>query len=177
MTKVNLSSNIDPNLKAEIERIVRYVVNEIVKKNPSYEHYKNDLIQEGMVKALESFSSFDPSKSNLNTFISRCVRNELINYLKGFFKISPNTIDDISEVMDIPDPRSNKYEFLMIEKEILDFISKNPSLFTEDDKEIFILWMEGFKYKEIARKVGKSKKYIDNSIQKTKKIIMRNFKL
>ncbi|MGC8870130.1 MAG: hypothetical protein ACP5PT_03450 [Brevinematia bacterium] len=173
MSKSKITSHIvdDPNLRGEIEKVVKYVVDDIIRKNPYYDRYRADLIQEGIVKAI------DPKKSKLSTFISRCVKNELINYLKSFFKISPSALEDISETFDVPDPKSKDYEFKIMEKEIFEFIEKNTSLFTNEDKEIFTLWMGGCKYKDIAKKVGKSKKYVDNSIQRTKKIIIRNFGL
>ncbi|MEN2997802.1 MAG: sigma-70 family RNA polymerase sigma factor [Brevinematia bacterium] len=160
----------------EIEKVVRSVVFNFVKKNPQYSNMVSDLLQEGMVKALEVMRKFDPSKGvKMKTFLSRCIKNEIINRLKE--EASRSKILGAVEEMEIVDTRSLSYDLNLLEKQISAFIESNPSLFSEEDREIINLRVMGYKYEEIAKKIGKNKKYIDNSLQKIKRIISEKFKL
>ncbi|MFN4244857.1 MAG: sigma-70 family RNA polymerase sigma factor [Brevinematia bacterium] len=159
-----------------IIQVVKNVVFDFVKKNPSYNSMVNDLIQEGMLKAMEVIDKFDPSKgASIETFVSRCVRNEIINKVKGEY--AKSRILEFIKDSDIPDEKYSNIDLSLLEAQISNFIETNDLLFSEEDREIVNLRMMGCKYEEIAKRIGKNKKYVDNSIQRIKKIILEKFKL
>ncbi|MCX8029409.1 MAG: sigma-70 family RNA polymerase sigma factor [Brevinematales bacterium] len=158
----------------EIRRIVSKVVRDIIKRKPEYRELIQDLIQEGTVKAIESIPKFDRSRgASIRTFVRKCVKNEIINYLKSFSKYKTQELDENLEMVD---SRSSDYELRILEKQVKTFIETNDKLFSEEDKEILDLWLMGYKYKDIAKKIGKTKKYVDNSIQRIKKLLSQHFK-
>lgn len=160
----------------EIESTVRKVVFSIVKKNPRYQGMVNDLIQEGIIKALEVIDKFNPSKGvSFKTFMSKCVKNEIINKLRE--ESQKGNVLELVEGMEIVDAKSSNYDLRILEKQISTFIESNPSLFSEEDKEIINLRIMGYTYEEIARRIGQNKKYVDNSIQRVKRIIYEKFRL
>ncbi len=158
-----------------IHQVVKNVVLDIVKKNPNYSSMTSDLIQEGMIKAIEVIDKFNPSKgAKIETFISRCVKNEIINKIKN--ESTKSKILELISDSEIVDKKHSNIDLSILEVQITNFIENN-TLFSEEDKEIITLRMMGCKYEEIAKKIGKNKKYVDNSIQRIKKIITKKFKL
>jgi len=161
---------------SEIEPLVRGVVFEVIKNNSAYKHIVDDLIQQGFAKAIEVIDKYDSSRgASIQTYIKKCVKNEIINMLREETQIM-KAIKVIDEV-NIVDSSFLKYDLKLLEKHISNFIDANPGLFSEEDKEIIQLRIMGYKYDEIAKKIGKTKKYVDNSIQRIKKIIAKEFKL
>lgn len=157
----------------EIEKIVKNVVFEVLKNNPEYKAITSDLIQEGMLKAMEASDKFDPSKgASFKTFIRRCVKNGIINYLKN---VSKHKSYELSEDLNIIDDKSSNYDLEILEQQIRNFIETNRDLFSEEDIEILTLRTMGYRYEEIATKIGKTKKYVDNALQRIKRIISRKF--
>lgn len=157
----------------EIEKIVKSVVFATIKSNPEYKTIISDLIQEGMLKAIEAIDKFDPSKgASFKTFIRKCVKNEIINYLKN---LSKHKSYESTEDLNIIDNKSSNYDLEILEQQIRNFIETSRDLFSEEDIEILNLRMMGYKYEEIAIKIGKTKKYVDNAIQRIKRIISKKF--
>lgn len=169
-------SGSEPISYQEVEKIVRVVVAKFLKDNPQLSNMANDLFQEGMVKALEVVEKYDPSRGvKIETFLSRCVKNEIINRAKEErFK---RKVLELVEGMEVVDARFSDYELNLLEKQISSFIESDSSPFSDEDREIINLRMMGYKYEEIARKIGRSKKYVDNSLQRIKRIISEKFKL
>ncbi len=134
---------------------------------------KDDLIQEGMIGLLAAIHSFNIEKgASFNTYASKCINNSIQSALRKF-----------SRLKDIP--QSN---LVMLEE---DYLEANAHLSAEDEylanssvnnlnsiiyeelsrfeNEVLRLYIVGCSYSEIAKKLDKNTKAIDNAIQRIRK--------
>lgn len=146
-----------------------------------------DLFQEGTIGFYDSLYSYDESMNvGLAYYIQLCVESSIRTYIrkcrsKSYTLLdSKNSLDmTISEdqnlflidmVMDQSfqtDPVRMYYylEAKRVEAQVL-------SMLTEVERMIYKLKYEGYSYRYIAQKLGKSEKYVDNTLQKIKRILL-----
>lgn len=141
----------------------------------------NDLVQEGMVGLNNAINTFNEShETTFYTYASKCINRKIISYIVRLGRLKNKVLNDsvFLELYDedqsngfgksLADNSYNPENILISEegkKEILDIIDNN---LTDFEKQVIILKINGFKYKEIADMLGRDVKYIDNCIQKIK---------
>lgn len=138
---------------------------------------EEDLIQEGMIGLFKAVQNYDQEKdASFQTFATLCVKRQLystvtasnrkkhgpLNHYISFFT-EQGLDEDFSQMNYNP-------EELFLQKERVqtyyEAIEKNLSKF---EKEVVKLYLDGKNYEEIAKEVGKTKKSIDNAIQRIRK--------
>ena len=161
--------------------------------NQIYERYKNailsyshsvycigadieDVIQEGMLglyKAVEYYNG----KSSFKNFAFTCIKTNIIKAVKKYFtnKSQPlNTSVSLEECERELQRAQENIEDKIIFKERLDMLlndlRKNLSPFEMD---VLNLFLEGYSYSEIAKKLNKPAKTCDNALQRIRKKIAR----
>lgn len=135
---------------------------------------RDDLIQEGMIGLLAAIKSFDCSKKTaFSTYCYTCINNSLQSALRK-----------VSRRKDIP-------QGIVVSLEEITVNSKNTALSAEDsflakesvslltqqlqtelskfENSVLRLHMIGCSYSEIAHKLGKTPKAIDNALQRIRK--------
>jgi RNA polymerase sporulation-specific sigma factor len=134
---------------------------------------KDDLIQEGMIGLLAAINSYNSDKgTKFTTYASRCINNSVQTALRKFTRLKD--IPQSSLVALEEDYFENQVglsaedEYLAKESvtNLTDVLYENLSRF---ENEVLRLYIVGCSYTEIADKLGKNAKAIDNAIQRIRK--------
>lgn len=144
-----------------------------------------DVVQEGRIGLLKAVRNFDSEKlPKFLPFASMCIRRQILTAIKNakrkkhaplnsyisldnstFDEDSDTTLLDIMNCEDISDP-----ETIVIDREnkegIQYIISKSLS---SAEQEVLREYINGHSYKEIADKLGRTTKSVDNALQNLKK--------
>ena len=132
----------------------------------------DDILQEAMIALYKAVSSYDSSKnSSFDAFLTLCVKRHLASAVKNSNRkkhqplntyVSIDSDDTSSFPVAASDPAKTA-----IDREKLDRISFifNTRL-SEYEKKVITLYAEGYSYRLIAEKLGKSVKSIDNAVCK-----------
>ncbi|OQY10115.1 MAG: RNA polymerase subunit sigma-70 [Fusobacteriia bacterium 4572_132] len=146
---------------------------------------KEDLIQEGMIGLLKAIRSYDNEKlASFKTFASVCIKRQLITAIKSASSKKHMILNRATEIVNekneemvtnFQQKRLDSYIFYNPE-EI--FFTKNEMLNLQDYLElnlskfefsVFKLMIKGYGYTDIAEKVNKKIKSIDNAMQRIKR--------
>ena len=148
-----------------------------------YGYEINDLIQEGMLGLNSAIETFDDSlNTKFYTLARVCIERRIINLFKianrEKYKILNESIPIENENYDIEniigDTKSEPLN-IMIESQEKDNIYKGSyNRLSDYEKEVLEYKLQGFSNKEIALKLNKTIKQIDNTIQRIKKKYKNN---
>ncbi len=137
---------------------------------------KDDLIQEAIIGLLKGIKSFDFDKdTSFKTFVILCMRRHIVtaiknsNARKNNVLNTTNFLDDeiINEKIYVEAGANAEEEYLY--KELLEEFGKySKEHFSKLEKEVLEYLLKGYNYGEIAGKIGKSNKVIDNTYQRIK---------
>lgn len=138
----------------------------------------NDLVQEGMLALNSAITNYNDSKNaNFGTFAKLCIERRIANYIRSFRR-DKNKV--LSEAISYDLEEDNLMDKFLADKS-LEPLTMVTNL--EDDKllveqinkdltkleqEVFHLKLKGYDYKEIAKRLNKSPKAVDNTIQRIK---------
>lgn len=134
---------------------------------------KDDLIQEAMIGLLAAINSYSGDKgAKFVTYASRCINNSVQTALRKFSRMKDipqsNIVTLEEDFFDTQVGLSAEDEYLAKESvsTLTDFLYEGLSRF---ENEVLRLYMVGCTYIEIAEKLGKNTKAIDNAIQRIRK--------
>ena len=136
---------------------------------------EEDLMQEGMIALFGCISEYDPKFGAFGPYASRCVKNRVIDAVRKSGRNKNKPLADFVDVQSISDGEllsssDTNPETLYLsaegEKLILKSIDENLS---DGEKSLFLLFLDGLSYSEIAAKTELSAKQVDNRLEKIKK--------
>ncbi len=146
----------------------------------------DDLIQEGMLGLFKAVKDFDETRDvTFSSFASMCVNRQIMTAvtISNRKKNSPlnsyvsfNTplysedeYSDMHYVDIMTTQREKSPEDIYIENESADnFRTKLDSVLSRYERIVFGMYLQGIDYIEIAEKLGKTPKSVDNAIQRIK---------
>lgn len=155
--------------------IIRYrsTVEAIAMKYINSPLEKDDLVQEGMIGLVAAIKSYNSDKgAKFVTYATRCINNSMQTALNKFSRlkdIPQSSIVELDEdLIDNMTGLSAEDEFLAKESVsvLIDTLYEELSKF---ENEVLRLHIVGCSYTEIADKLGKNPKAIDNAIQRIRK--------
>lgn len=134
----------------------------------------DDLIQEGMIGLLAAINSYNPQKgASFSTYATKCINTSILGALRKLSRLK-----DIPQTNIIPleneDNFDSKY-MLSAEDEYLakESVNNLSKVLYEDlssfENEVLRLSISGCSYSEIASRLDKNPKAIDNAIQRIRK--------
>ena len=165
----------------EIFKQNKPLINKIVRKYFLIGADFEDLMQEGMLGLYRAIITFDSLKqANFTTYAKVCIERAVINAIKSAnskknlplnnsISLFANQMegDDEEEVFIVWD--DNNPESILINKEkynkLFDKATQNLSVF---EKNVLELYLDGLSYVEIAQKLDKQPKSIDNALTRIK---------
>lgn len=134
---------------------------------------KDDLIQEGMIGLLAAAKSYSSDKgAKFATYANRCINNSIQTALKKFSRLkaipSGSIVEYEENVFDGQTALSAEDEYLARESvsALIDILYEGLSSF---ENEILRLYIVGSSINEIAERLGKNPKAINNAIYRIRK--------
>ncbi len=143
-----------------------------------------DLVQEGLIglyKAIKSYSK--ERKANFKTFAEICVVRQMISAVKSStrkknsplnFYVSIHVPEDEMDTISgkLIDIKNDDPENMLIERESAQGMqNKINSVLSDFESEVLGYYLSGISYKDIAKRIGKSCKAVDNALCRIKKKI------
>lgn len=145
---------------------------------------QDDLLQEGMIGLIKAIKAFDETKNaSFKTFATLCIKRQLITAIKSsnaqkniaLNSASGNFLenDDGKEVSYAKGMHSYIHytpeEIILSKEKVTDLDRFSKEKFSASEREVFLLLIKGYTYREIAERLDKSLKTIDNTIQRIKR--------
>ena len=136
-----------------------------------------DLIQEGMIGLFGAIGDYDTdSEVTFFRFAQLCIDRQMIKAIEASNrkKHSPlnayvSLYDEDGGEIDEPSYTSDDPAELIIEaEENSDLIMRLKKALSPMEQQVFDLYMQDYDYKEIAEKLGKAEKSIDNTLTRIK---------
>lgn len=143
----------------------------------------DDLIQEGMIGLYRAVNSFDSAKNdNFASYSNICINNRLKSIIKSAKSKKNQPLNDYISI-DVKDEYENNSSAKIVilshnispEKVSMDkqyrenFETQIKSLLSDKQYSILIMFLNGYSYNEIATKINRNIKFVDNNIQSIKK--------
>ncbi len=151
---------------------------------------KEDIIQEGMIGLYKAIRDYNSDRlASFKGFAELCITRQIITAIKtatrqkhiplnSYISLNKSAYDDESERMLIDliaESENFNPEEIMISKEHFDNILKKMSdVLSKYEWQVMNLFLGGKSYVEIAKKLNKSEKSIDNALQRIKKKVEKN---
>ncbi len=137
---------------------------------------REDLIQEGSIALVKAIKTYSPDKgANFKTYATTCIKNGLVTLAQNDSAEKNKLLNEKVDIEPLAETLpSNLYDELAAyeEREHYESLDKKiKNILSDLEYEILHLYIEGYSYKEIGSKVGKTAKTADNAVQRIRKKI------
>ncbi len=136
---------------------------------------QEDLIQNGLVGLIKAVYYYKEEKSNFSTFAWKSIDSEMKSFLTYLNRRKHKILTDSLKVDLLADDDSEDksvdvgYEPSLLDEYFYDDLMKKFSeTLEEEEMSLIEMYVQSFSYKDMAEKIGKNIKYVDNSLQKIK---------
>ena len=136
-----------------------------------------DLIQEGMIGLFGAIGDYDTDcQVTFFKFAQLCIDRQMMKAIEASNRKKHSPLnayvsfynDDGGELEDPLSTSDDPAELLIEAEENMDLIERLKNALSSMEKQVFDLYMKDYDYKEIASKLGKSEKSIDNTLTRIK---------
>ena len=154
-----------------------------------------DVVQEGMIGLLKAVRSYDADKNaSFGTFAERCVTNQIISAIRSADRIKHKPLNTSvslnkpvgqegggsgSDTTEITlgdtlstDPADGPDEMLIIKDVAYYILNNGDNIFSDLEMQVLNEYIKGFTTSQIAERLGKSPKSVDNALQRTRKKVI-----
>lgn len=133
----------------------------------------DDLMQEGMIGFLSAVYSFkNDGTSSFLTYASHCIKNRIISVIRSTSskkRIPSELVVPFEDTAELFENAPSPEEHLISQSEAEYISSVISSYLTNQEKKIFMLYLTGMSYEEIANSSGISQKAVDGTLQRARK--------
>jgi len=148
---------------------------------------KEDVVQEGMIGIFKAIRDYDhKAGTTFGTFASLCVKRQIINAIKTAdrnknrllnesYSIDADSQNESVEYDNIPITNDLDTESKILYNEFFDFMSSDNGIFSEFERDVWFLKYDGNSYVEIAERLNKAPKTVDNALQRIKRKMNKMF--
>ena len=146
-----------------------------------------DLLQEGMIGLLSAIRQYDPkSGASFRSFAEHCIRMRLLSAIKSASRMKHLPLNDGlsleqlsedpgSQFSAIPEIFRQDPENLVLARESTEELyAVFSQCLSKMEKRVLALYLDGFSYREIALRLGKDGKAVDNAVQRIRRKLARN---
>ena len=155
-----------------------------------------DVVQEGMIGLLKAVRSYDAEKNaSFGTYAERCVTNQIISAIRSADRIkhkplntsislnrpvaqdgaaqgAPDGTEITLEDTLRTDPADSPDEMLIIKDVAYYILNNGDNIFSDLEMKVLNEYIKGFTSGQIAERLGKSSKSVDNALQRTRKKVI-----
>ena len=149
---------------------------------------EDDIFQEGMMGLFKGFMSYNlSSKTSFKSFATLCINRQIqtavksANRLKnrvlseaislnsqGGFEISQSEDDDENVFYIVPSTSPSPDDTLISEETVHDMLKKIAEVLSDYEKKILGYYLDGYSYKQMAAKLNKTSKSVENALTRIK---------
>ena len=146
-----------------------------------------DLIQEGTFGLLSAIRQFNPdSGASFKTFAEHCIRMRLLSAVKSASRLKHFPLNDgisLEQLSEEPGAhisafpeffRRSPEELVLARESKEELYSTFLQCLSKFEIKVLDLYLDGLSYREIADKLGKNAKSIDNAVQRIRQKLARN---
>ena len=146
-----------------------------------------DLIQEGTFGLLSAIRQYDPeSNASFKTFAEHCIRMRLLSAIKSASRQKHFPLNDgisLEQLSEEPGVHTSAFpeffrrtpeELVLARESKEELYSAFLQCLSKLEIKVLNLYLEGLSYREIADRLGKSAKSIDNAVQRIRNKLGRN---
>ena len=155
-----------------------------------------DVVQEGMIGLLKAVRNYDADKNaSFGTYAERCVTNQIISAIRSADRVkhkplntsislnkpltdanAPQGAGENSEIT-LGDtlgtaPADSPDELLVIKDVAYYILNNGDNIFSDLEMKVLSEYTKGFTSGQIAERLGKSPKSVDNALQRTRKKVI-----
>ena len=135
-----------------------------------------DLVQEGMIGLLDAIRSYEPERETpFEAYAALCIRRRMISAVRA---ASARKHAPLNESVPLPEPRpagGDPETELLSRERSRELMEALRAVLTPVERSVLSLYLEGFSYREISRRVGKPPKSVDNAVQRIRRKAARLF--
>lgn len=136
-----------------------------------------DLLQEGLIGLLLAIRQFSDDKDTLfRTFADRCIRNRVGNVIKAASRQKHKPLENYVSITDEAVPaifdafRIDGPEDVILSREADgEILSRIRALLSPLENKVLHDYLYGLSYHDIARRIGRTEKAVDNAVQRIRK--------
>ncbi len=173
------------------DRAMDYIMNKYKKtvRNKAKALYlmggdEDDLIQEGMIGLFKAVMDFNRDReASFSTFANLCISRQMYSAVEASLRKKHQPLNSYVSFYDEMENEKGRNsvtevelsseddnpELLLIARENEEIIRKTiKDMLSPMENRVMNLFLEGLDYKEIAEKLGKSSKSVDNALQRIK---------
>lgn len=141
---------------------------------------EKDLVQEGLIGLSKAIETYDSTKNVLfYTYVTLCIETSIKSALRTASKKKHQSLNNSISLDKLYEEEININEIIkdetsdpsiqLLDKESIDeILLDSKKILTEFEYEVFRLKAEGYSNEEIAKKVNKEKKSIENTLFRIK---------
>lgn len=138
---------------------------------------QEDLMQEGMFGLIKAVNGYKEGETTFKTYLITCIKSSLFTAVKKYAgnKMSPlnkslslEKLDGLGLFAPPPD------EQLAMESDGGELNKKLISVLSKTELAVLKLYLEGYRYSEIALKTNKNVKFVDNALARCRKKIIKS---
>ena len=138
-----------------------------------------DLLQEGMLGVFRAVETFN-GKSSFKSYVYICVKSGILSLIRkynsdknkplnNFISLSGDTETDLDKNFLMSSFKDNPEKAFIDTEGEKEFFGKVEKSLSSLEFKILNLFLEGYSYLEIANKLSKNEKSIDNALQRIRK--------
>ena len=149
-----------------------------------------DLIQEGMFGLLSAIKQYDPQNgSSFKTFAEHCIKMRLFSAIKSASRMKHFPLNDGMSLEQLSEESNSQLsagtevfnrmpEDLILAKESKEELYNALSnCLSKLESKVLDLYLDGLSYQDIASRLGKDTKSVDNAVQRIRHKLARNPKI
>ena len=144
---------------------------------------EEDLIQEGMIGLFKAIQSYEEEKDTaFSTFAVLCIRRQIYTTVTASNRKKHSPLNHYISIFGeqgeteegkldnaLGDPVDNPEDLMLQKEAIQDYYNEMNQKLSRFEKQVMEYYLKGDNYTEIARKLGKTNKSIDNAIQRIRR--------
>lgn len=137
---------------------------------------REDIVQEGMIGLLAAVKSYDSTKgASFRTYARICIENAIHSALRKYYRLKDIPVQNVIEYQEEEIPLDSGFdsaEDTYIAQESVSLLTKVLQQNLSDfENEVLRLHIVGCSYDEIAKRLSKTPKAIDNALQRARRKI------